>query len=209
MLLPRIFKKGFTMIELLVVIAVIGILAVALLATLNPLEQIRKGRDTGRRADASQLASALERYNASIGYFPWEGTQGNPVEIVWADLTDATTAMTTDAAAVCPGGDCTPPSVLGDLTSTSEVKSSFIDKITTDSSQIYLSYGANAGSSIYVCFKPESNTFSREAYDRCVDQATKFGSDFTQVAEACPLGATGYTAGGFDPTAAAELICLP
>ena len=37
-------RKGFTMIELLVVIAVIGILAVALLATLNPLEQIRKGR---------------------------------------------------------------------------------------------------------------------------------------------------------------------
>src|SRR3989339_1192788 len=92
-------RKGFTMIELLVVIAVIGILAVALLATLNPLEQIRKGRDTGTRADASQLISALERYNASIGYFPWEGRQANPQAITFAngDLTSGAAMRTDDA----------------------------------------------------------------------------------------------------------------
>ncbi|MFH0773343.1 MAG: prepilin-type N-terminal cleavage/methylation domain-containing protein, partial [bacterium] len=35
--------RGFTLIELLIVIALLGALAVALLAALDPLEQIKKG----------------------------------------------------------------------------------------------------------------------------------------------------------------------
>ena len=46
-------KAGFTMIELLVVIAVIGVLAVAVLSSINPIEQINKGRDTRTRSDAA------------------------------------------------------------------------------------------------------------------------------------------------------------
>lgn len=193
-------KLGFTMIELLVVIAVIGILAVALLATLNPLEQIRKGRDTGRRADASQLASALERFNASIGYFPWEGEEGNSQAVAWADLT-GTAALRADDDD-CPGA-CLPLEVLQELEDTSEVKTSFIGKVTTGN-PIFLTYGAGTGSSIYVCFTPESNTFSREAFDRCA--ASDFGSDFTGEATACPD--TAYT-DPFDPDDANEMICIP
>ena len=62
-------KKGFTMIELLIVIAILGILAVAVLSAINPLEQIRRGRDTGSRSDAEQLLNAVERYYSSRGYF--------------------------------------------------------------------------------------------------------------------------------------------
>ena len=58
-------KKGFTLIELLVVITLIGILAVAVLSALNPIEQINKARDAGKRADSSQLLEALDRYFAS------------------------------------------------------------------------------------------------------------------------------------------------
>jgi len=64
-------KKGFTLIELLVVITLIGILAVAVLSAINPIEQINKARDAGKRADASQLISALDRYYAANLKFPW------------------------------------------------------------------------------------------------------------------------------------------
>lgn len=197
-------KLGFTMIELLVVIAVIGILAVALLATLNPLEQIRKGRDTGTRADASQLISALERYNASIGYFPWEGKQANPKAITFAmgDLTSGTAMRTDDAD--CPG-TCLPDDVLGELTNTSEVKASFVDKLTGANNPITLSYVATVNASVYACFLPESNTFSREAFDRC--KSGVYGADFTK-ANACP-DATYGTTDEFSPTDADEMICLP
>ena len=43
------------MIELLVVISILGILAVIVLAAINPLEQINRGRDTASRSDAEQL----------------------------------------------------------------------------------------------------------------------------------------------------------
>ncbi|MGI5827470.1 MAG: type IV pilin protein [Patescibacteria group bacterium] len=64
-------SSGFTLIELLIVVTLIGILSVAVLSALNPLEQINKTRDAGRRADANQILSALERYYASTQTFPW------------------------------------------------------------------------------------------------------------------------------------------
>ena len=64
-------SAGFTMIELLVVIAVIGVLAVAVLSSINPIEQINKGRDTRSRSDAAQLISAVDRYFAIHEKYPW------------------------------------------------------------------------------------------------------------------------------------------
>src|SRR3990170_6632158 len=64
-------SSGFTLIELLVVITLIGVLAVAVLSALNPIEQINKARDAGKRADASQLLTAVDRYFASNEKFPW------------------------------------------------------------------------------------------------------------------------------------------
>jgi len=68
-----IFKKtsGFTLIELLVVIALIGILAVAVLSALDPIEQTNKAKDAKMQADSSQLVSAIDRFYAANFYFPW------------------------------------------------------------------------------------------------------------------------------------------
>jgi prepilin-type N-terminal cleavage/methylation domain-containing protein len=65
-------QLGFTMIELLIVITILGILAVAVLSAINPIEQINRGRDTGTQSDAEQLLSAIDRYNAFQGFYPWQ-----------------------------------------------------------------------------------------------------------------------------------------
>jgi prepilin-type N-terminal cleavage/methylation domain-containing protein len=54
-------KNAFTIIELLVVIGIIGILAVALLVTLNPTEAQRKARDSKRLKDAATLQAIIEQ----------------------------------------------------------------------------------------------------------------------------------------------------
>ena len=47
--------KGFTLIELLIVIALLGALAVGLLATIDPFEQLKKGRDTSKKNTVSEF----------------------------------------------------------------------------------------------------------------------------------------------------------
>ncbi len=212
--------KAFTMIELLVVIAVIGILSVALLATLNPLEQIRKGRDTRTRADASELISAIERYNASLGYFPWQSSEGENLtsgsaDIDFLQINDPN--ATIPGCTISGGSSCTVKEALDGLTSTNEVKAGFVDRITGASySDIYLYYNdENTGASVTACFKPESNTFSREAFDRC--KSGSWGSDFSSKVYCtsgtcpCPDAAdqSGYASLSFDPGDADEMICLP
>ncbi len=213
-----ISRLGFTMIELLVVIAVIGILAVALLATLNPLEQIRKGRDTRTRSDISQLISAGERYNASLGYFPWQVSEGEDLAVGTADIPFIQINGGGDVTG-CSLVDCSISEVLGQLTTTNEVKSSFIDRlVATTYADINLYYDdEDTGASVTGCFTPESNTFSREAFDRCKLGVGSWGTiyaafvyDTGTAVRPCPDGdATAYAAASFDSSDADEMICLP
>ena len=54
--------KGFTLIELLIVIAILGVLASAVLIAINPLEQLARGRDAGRKSSVRQLGGAVQSY---------------------------------------------------------------------------------------------------------------------------------------------------
>lgn len=55
-------REGFTLIELLVVIAIIGILAAVVVLAINPVEMMRKGRDSNRESDMATLSKALDIY---------------------------------------------------------------------------------------------------------------------------------------------------
>ncbi|MGD8744211.1 MAG: prepilin-type N-terminal cleavage/methylation domain-containing protein [Candidatus Woesebacteria bacterium] len=78
-------NKGFTLIELLIVMAVLGVLAVVVLVAINPVQQLAKTRDAGRKSGVTQIGHALEAYYTSQGgQYPADGSTA------WAtDLTDS------------------------------------------------------------------------------------------------------------------------
>lgn len=181
--------KGFTMIELLIVIAILGILAVAVLSAINPLEQIRRGRDTGSRSDSEQLVNALERFYASRGFFPWQTSESDTASFTWGDSTSGATAW---------------DDMLGDLVDAEEVKESFTARITTATANaLYVYYdGGSTGHSAYACFFPQSNSFKMDAAADCAQRTS--ATDFPNT-NACPSPCSGgvYTEG------MSCFLCLP
>lgn len=65
--------SGFTLIELLVVVAVVGVIAGAVIAIINPNAQFARGRDVKRKADIHAIKQALEEYIVINGTYPITG----------------------------------------------------------------------------------------------------------------------------------------
>lgn len=175
----KYFRKGFTMIELLIVIAVLGVLAVAVLSAINPLEQINRGQDTGSRSDTEQALSAIDRYYTMQTLWPWQTTQQSEDAVLWQELDgliDGSTNVLDKLAAAGAG----------------ELKSSFVTRLKgTSYNDLYVEYGAAAGQSVYICFKPKSAAFSTEAVTRCASAPSDYpvnacgGSDCGGAGKAC------------------------
>ena len=70
--------RGFTLIELLIVIAILGVLAAGILVAINPLAQLQKARDAGRKTAIQQISQAMERYAISHdGIYPTDPSCGS------------------------------------------------------------------------------------------------------------------------------------
>lgn len=202
-------QLAFTMIELLIVIAILGILAVAVLAAINPVEQINRGRDTGSRSDAEQLLSAIDRFYAYKGYYPWTTNPNNDSALPWRGVAgDATISFTGGSIDAWPDDNLVTPCYVldkiangntdGSCVGTNEVKRSFVDKVTkTDYNHLYVYFSGDAGDSLYVCFKPQSGAMQEEAAARCVDTSgSGLPADFQPAAaDVCANGE--------------EYVCLP
>jgi prepilin-type N-terminal cleavage/methylation domain-containing protein len=67
-------NHGFTLIELLIAIGILGILASALLATINPIEQISKSQDTSLSTVSTEFLNASSRYYLTNNASPWQST---------------------------------------------------------------------------------------------------------------------------------------
>lgn len=157
---------GFTMIELLIVIAILGILAVAVLSAINPVEQINRGRDTGSRSDAEQLLSAIDRYNAFQGYYPWQNGASDPdVAVAWTNWISETTFLNNDST--CNISDLLSAGDGASCIGANELKVTFFTRM-FGSGYNYLKifHGTGASDSTYVCFEPKSDAFKTEAAAR-------------------------------------------
>lgn len=153
-------SKGFTLIELLIVIAVIGILAVAVLSAINPIEQINKGTDTGKRSDAAELLNAFERFYATFQCYPWDYdgsaciASPNVVSKVKASI------MKSGAA----GSTANTLTVLS--TTTNEIKPEFLNR--TSLASLYVT--KDSIGTAHVCFVPVSKTFQASAKSKGLGQ---------------------------------------
>ena len=144
-------EKGFTLIELLVVLGILGILAAALLAAINPVEQLKKAQDASLEELASQYVSATSRYYSTNNAYPWFAAA--------------------NGGTACNGATGTAPSnvVLNNATfqacttvfiNAGELKSSFSNASNLGSLSIS-SPGGQAptdASSVAVCFQPQSHS---------------------------------------------------
>lgn len=147
---------GFTLVELLVVIGVLGILAAGLLATIDPLEQLRKGADSNRKTTALELVNALTRYYATKGTYPWnDATSGG------AGCNGGT--IPSSAQVSSGGGASDFGSCLTALINQGELKSTFSTQYGV-LSKLYVTETTPTGSSTRstaVCFDPESKSESK------------------------------------------------
>ncbi len=150
--LSRNPQKGFTLIELLVVLGILGILAAALLATINPVEQLKKAQDTSLKNIAAQFVSASVRYYSVHNALPWHAvanggancyTGGNTLATV--PLSSLTTCITT-------------------LISDGELKQSYLNANNLNSA-IVTNPNPSTGnvSDTVVCFQPQSESQQQDA----------------------------------------------
>jgi prepilin-type N-terminal cleavage/methylation domain-containing protein len=227
--MKRALTEGFTLVELLIVIALIAILSVAVLATINPIEQTNKARDARVQNDAAEVMNAYERYYASLNRYPWMefGGAGAPLETAFQVLRSDTygfgicsgaanqagllAALHTATAVKCDPSDLYP----NFLVSTSELKSSFVGKdsfqplITAplaNAAQAMWTVKAGNANSIYVCYVPKANANRVDtAKLRCIDQLTGI---ITKVGGACTTTVADWAAPVLTGTSA-MFKCVP
>lgn len=158
----KLKKSGFTLIELLIVIALLGILAVGLLAAIDPLEQFRKGQDTGQRNAVQELYNSYLRYYAVKQSFP-QGVSASVGPLAMDNLTI--------------GSDITM------MISQGELKTNFVENVRRGD-MIFVWYqddGFNAEHS--VCFYPQSKSIR-------TDPNTKYNAQGVTTAS-CVSGGSG------------------
>ena len=138
-------QKGFTLIELLVVLGILGILAAALLAAINPVEQLKKGQDTSLKNITSQFVSANVRYYSNHTALPWFAAANGGAACNGATTT--LSAVTLSSLTTC----------LNSLISDGELKNSFLNASNLGSVVITNPNPATGNASdVVACFQPQS-----------------------------------------------------
>ncbi len=162
----KTLQKGFTLIELLVVIGILGILAAALVATIDPFEQIQKGEDSKIKNMAVEFHTGLVRYYTTHGSFPWNDVN--------SDNTDCTAlgAGAIDALTLNANGmiDCLEGSSYS-LIDDGELKAAFTSN-ENDLAEVHVSWDPSNGSDVVICFAPVSKAQKASSETKYNDDGT-------------------------------------
>lgn len=144
-------QKGFTLIELLVVIGILGILAAALIATIDPFEQIKKADDSNMKNVAVEFMNANIRYYSTHNALPWYSTANGGANCYSGGTTLSAVALTNLSSCVST------------LVSDGELKNGFSN--TTNLNQLSATnpnpQTSNATDTT-VCFMPQSRSQQKD-----------------------------------------------
>jgi prepilin-type N-terminal cleavage/methylation domain-containing protein len=150
--LSTISRKGFTLIELLAVLGILGILAAALLAAINPLEQLKKAQDTSLKSLATEYVNANVQYYSTHNALPWFSTANGGANCYSGGTTFSALALTSLT-------NCT-----GVLVTEGELKQAFTNS--SNLSKVVVTnpnpQTANASDTV-ACFQPQSNSQQLDA----------------------------------------------
>ncbi len=147
-------SSGFTLIELLVVIGILGVLAAALVATIDPFEQLKKADDAKIKNISVEFQTALVRYYTTHGSFPWNdvaSTNTNCTNLVTTGITGL--RLNTSGLMACLGT----AALTGSLISEGELKASFTSN-TTDLGKVSVTWATGFPTDVTVCFSPTSKS---------------------------------------------------
>lgn len=164
---------GFTLIELLVVIGILGILAAALVATIDPFEQLKKGQDANVQNTLAEYLSADVRYYTTHNALPWVDTNNTVYQTSCATAAGFTSSLPTGATLASMGSATS--SCLGALINDGELKSGFAGA-TSALTSILVSGTTN---SVTACFQPQSKSFRN-------NPLTKWNSVGAATVAGCP-----------------------
>lgn len=154
----NISQKGFTLIELLVVIGILGVLAAALVATIDPFEQLKKAQDSNVKNATVEFLNANVRYYTTHNTFPWDTEANGGADCNGNAAPDGTAALTDAGLAECVTA----------LVDEKELKSGF-SNATDLLKEIYTNYDANTNT-LTGCFRPQS-TSQRKDKNTIYDEA--------------------------------------
>lgn len=169
------------LISLPITIVILGILAVAVISAVNPVEQVNRGKDAGSQADAKQLLMTIERFDAANGYFPWlsgenaSSTVGfgtcpsqNQAALTAAkDFAHADNTVKTGCASFTVNND-NKTDVLEVLVKSGGLDNIFVQKLNVpDYNTLFVYNDGKQGDNTYVCFQPKSAVFIAKAKSRC------------------------------------------
>ncbi len=167
-------KKGFTLIELLVVIGILGILAVSLVATINPFEQLKKAQDADVENTAVEFIDAATRYYTTHNQMMWNNTSDPTYTNCAGGSNPITANLNCGAMLGC----------LTELFNDGEIQAGFTTA-TGLLTSIIITGGSN---SVTACFLPQSKAEQS-------NPNVKYNSDgtMTGVASTCPVSNPGGT----------------
>lgn len=160
---------GFTLVELLIVIALLGVIALIVIAAINPIEQANRARDTRFKADGAQYISAVDRYFAVMSQFPWV-TSSLVVVYDNEDSFGFVTAAEPNAG-LCEDAACSSTTTHGTLITNDELKLEFKNRDfvqdggagATMDEILIVGKATGASASVYACFVPLSNAIKQTA----------------------------------------------
>lgn len=130
------------------IIPIIAIISVAILATINPIEQANKAKDATIKNDLAELMNANERYCAVKSMYPWNDGENL--------LTD--TYVSEDIASEI---------WLKYLVTENEISESFINKIKALENKLIIIKEEGKYGNSYYCFQPNSESVKEEAKTTC------------------------------------------